>query len=200
MFTPVHDAWDRLVTNTPVGFFGQDVNGVTVGDAGNTGTNSPNGRAIQRAVQAAYNATTNGRPNKLVVIYPNMAANYAAHNPNAAYFENVVLHSKVKLQGVGPGGATNPSNIVYGTNIDASSFWSATQVVPPGGNQDTSDGSYSDDWRTWADGITRVGTRPTRRSPRARPSQPSPRTRRSGAATTPPATVHRSGRGSTASC
>jgi uncharacterized repeat protein (TIGR01451 family) len=156
-YSPVHDAWDAA-TNTPVGFFGVDVNGATVGDANNTGVNSPNGRAIQRAVQAAYNSSNNGNNAKLVVIYPNTAGNYAAHNPFAAYFENVVLHGKVKLQGVGPGGATSSTDIVNGTNIDASSFWSATQVVPPGGNQDSADGSYSDDWRTWANGIARVGS------------------------------------------
>ncbi len=158
-YTPVHDAWDPI-TDTPAGFFGTDVNGATVGNADNTAANSPNGRAIQRAVQAAYNGGANGNNAKLVVIYPNTAANYAAHNPNAAYFENVVLHGKVKLQGVGPGGATSSTDVVYGTNIDASQFWSATQVVPPGGNQDTADGSYSDDWRTFTGTIPRAGAGP----------------------------------------
>ena len=158
-YTPVHDAWDTY-TNTPVGFFGTDVNGLSVGNPNNTGKSSPNGRAIQRAVQAAYRAGSNGTIAKLVVIYPNTAANYASHNPHAAYFENVVLHGKVKLQGVGPGGATTSTNIVYGSNIDASQFWSATQVVPPGGNAQTSDGSYSDDWRTFANGLPRAGSGP----------------------------------------
>ena len=94
------------------------------------------------------------------MIYPNTAPNYAPHNPFAAYFENVVLHSKVMLQGVGPGGATTRRTIVYGSNIDASQFWSATQVVPPGGNQDTADGSYSDDWRTFTAALPRAGTGP----------------------------------------
>ncbi len=69
------------------------------------------GRAIQRAIEAARPDAGNGsnaRP-KLVVIYPNTAANYAPHNPYAAYFENVVLHGKVMLQGVGPGGAIDPT-------------------------------------------------------------------------------------------
>ncbi len=77
-------------------------------------------------------ADNGNNPPKLVVIYPNTAPNYAPHNPFAAYFENVVLHGKVMLQGVGPGGATSNTDIVYGTNIDASQFWSATQVVPAG--------------------------------------------------------------------
>lgn len=158
-YTPVHDAWDAA-TNTPVGFFGTDVHGVSVGNPNDTSRTSPNGRAIQRAIQAAYRAGNNGKNPKLVVIYPNTAANYASHNPNAAYFENVVLHGKVKLQGVGPGGATTSTNIVHGSNIDASQFWSATQVVPAGGNAQTSDGSYSDDWRTFASAIPRVGSGP----------------------------------------
>ena len=158
-YTPVHDPWDAA-TNTPAGFFGVDVNGAAVGNAANIGATSTNGRAIQRAVQAAYRDGNAGRTPKLVVIYPNTAANYAAHNANAAYFENVVVHGKVMLQGVGPGGSTSNTAIVHGTNIDASSFWSATQVVPPGGNQQTSDGSYSDDWRTFAASLNRAGAGP----------------------------------------
>ena len=109
------------------------------------------------------------------MIYPNTADNYAPHNPNAAYFENVVLHGKVKLQGVGPGGATSSTNIVNGTNIDASQFWSATQVVPPGGNQDTADGSYSDDWRTFAAATAPVTVPVPQSCPKVKASSPSPR-------------------------
>ena len=166
-FTPVHDAWDTE-TDTPGGFAtpldaggnptanGRDINGLVVGNAADTSATSPNGRAIQRAIQAAYVDGDNGTNPKLVVIYPNTATNYSSHNPNGAYFENVVLHGKVKLQGVGPGGATSASTYVYGTNIDASQFWSATAVVPQGANQQTSDGTYSDDWRVFADGLPRV--------------------------------------------
>jgi hypothetical protein len=160
-FTPQNDAWDPA-TDTPAGYgapaaapFNQSKYGAPV-----TG-----GRAIQRAIEAAHLATYgdgsrrnrgDGRP-KMIVVYPNDASNYAAHNPNAAYFENVVVHGNVKLQGVGPGGVTATTN-VWGTNIDASQFWSATQVVAPGANQQTSDGSYSDDWRTFANGINRTDT------------------------------------------
>ncbi|MGB8859612.1 MAG: hypothetical protein WCC60_10165, partial [Ilumatobacteraceae bacterium] len=149
IFTPVHDAWDT-VTNTPFGFSGTDVNG-----AGVSG-----GRAIQRAIERAYSQGNNGANAKLVVIYPNLAPNYAPHNPGAAYFENVVLHGKVMVQGVGPGGAYSSTDVVPGANIDASTFWSATQVVPAGANQQTADGSYSDDWRAFANGFARVGDGP----------------------------------------
>ena len=58
VFTPVHDAWDSI-TNTPVGFFGTDVNAKPVGDAASA-PNSISGRAIQRAIEAAYNHSHNG--------------------------------------------------------------------------------------------------------------------------------------------
>ena len=140
VFTPQHDAWDSA-TDTPAGFSGVDKQGAAVSG----------GRAIQRAVEAAHGA--NGTAAKLIVIYPNTAPNYASHNAFAAYFENLVLHGNVKLQGVGPGGLG-----VNGTTIDASLFWAATQVVPVGTNQQTADGNYSDDWRTFADGINKVST------------------------------------------
>ena len=148
IYTPVHDAWDTVNNTGPAGFSGLDSSGNAVSG----------GRAIQRAIEAAHG--NNGSTPKLIVIYPNTAANYAPHNASAAYFENVVIHGKVKLQGVGPGGAITSTNIVHGTTIDASQFWSATQVVPPGGNQQTSDGTYSDDWRIFADGLTRAGNGP----------------------------------------
>ena len=158
VFTPQMDAWDTA-TDTPAGFSG---NAKPIGSEV-VGTPVSGGRAIQRAIERARQDAgnrSNARP-QLIVIYPNTAPNYAAHNPLAAYFENVVLHSKIKLQGVGPGGAITPTNVAPGTNIDASQYWSATQVVPSGGNQNTSDGSYSDDWRTFAAALTRQGSGPT---------------------------------------
>jgi len=149
IYTPQHDAWDAA-TDTPAGF----------GGTPKTGGSVSGGRAIQRAIEAAHQAAGRNNVPKLVVIYPNTAPNYAAHNPFAAYFENVVLHSKIMLQGVGPGGATSPTDVVPGSNIDASQFWSATQVVPPGGNQDTADCSYSDDWRTFTAALPRTGAGP----------------------------------------
>ncbi len=99
IFTPQHDAWDAA-TDTPAGFSGTPKGGGSVSG----------GRAIQRAVEAARQSAGGGNNAraKLVVIYPNTAPNYAPHNPFAAYFENVVLHSKIMLQGVGPGGARRP--------------------------------------------------------------------------------------------
>ncbi len=152
IFTPMHDAWDAF-TNTPAGFSGTDAQG----------RNVAGGRAIQRAIEAsyqrAYGRNGDNRP-KLIVIYPNTATNYAPHNANAAYFENVVLHGKVALQGVGPGGVHSATDIVDGTTLDASLFWAAAQASAPGTNLQTADGAYSDDWRTFANGLTRAGTGP----------------------------------------
>ncbi len=152
-FTPYMDAWDTA-TDTPAGFSGK---AKPIAPA-TSGAPVAGGRAIQRAIEAAHGRR--GNQAKLIVIYPNTADNYAAHNPTAAYFENVIVHSNIKLQGVGPGGARTSTDIVNGTNIDASQFWSATQVVAPGANQDTADGSYSDDWRTFAASLPRSGVGP----------------------------------------
>ena len=157
IFTPAHDAWDR-VTDTPNGFDGTDRNGLPV----------KGGRAIQRAIEAAHTSAYgsagrwppvlgDARP-KLIVIYPNTASNYASHNADAAYFENVVLHGKVTLQGVGTGGAYSATDIVHGTTIDASLFWASTQAQPTGTNLQIADGTYSGDWRTFVDSLPAVGS------------------------------------------
>ena len=150
-YTPQMDAWDTA-TDSPAGFDGTSYLGNSV----------QGGRAIQRALEAARSAsgTGNNARAKLVVVYPNTAANYQSHNPFGAYFENLIVHSKVMIQGVGPGGARTNTNIVLGSTIDASQYWSATQVTPVGGNQQTTDGTYSGDWRTFANSFTRPGTGP----------------------------------------
>jgi uncharacterized repeat protein (TIGR01451 family) len=129
-YSPLHDPWDAA-TDTPGGFSGTD-------QAGNPVSG---GRAIQRAVEAARLGGANGDQRKLIVVYPNEASNYAAHNAFAAYFENLILHGRVKIQGVGPGGVGT-----HGSVIDASQFWSATQAV-------NGDGTYSDDWRVFGDSL-----------------------------------------------
>ncbi|MEI8068208.1 MAG: hypothetical protein WCH38_00190 [Actinomycetota bacterium] len=151
IYTPQMDAWDTA-TDSPAGFDGTSYLGNSV----------RGGRAIQRALEAARSAsgTSDTARAKLVVVFPNTAPNYEAHNPFAAYFENVIVHSKVMIQGVGPGGARTTTNIVLGSTIDASQYWSATQITPVGGNQQTTDGTYSGDWRNLANSITRTGTGP----------------------------------------
>ncbi|MBU1750553.1 MAG: IPT/TIG domain-containing protein [Chloroflexi bacterium] len=113
------------------------VNGLTFHVLG-TGYNptlfevSPTGAytTIQSAVDAAALV-----PESLVVVYP--GAPVAFTNPMGYYYENPILYSPVKLQGVGPGG-------IYTTATDA--------VYVPGalidGRSVGGDSPYTDIWRT----------------------------------------------------
>lgn len=105
----------------------------TADDPQGTGT-----RAIQRALDAAHDIAS-----PLVVVYPNTAAQFAPFNPDRAYFENIVVHSKVKLQGVGPGGPAVP-----GSRIDGRYFWT--------GNAN-GDGIYAQNWLAKVDALPVAG-------------------------------------------
>jgi len=76
--------------------------------------------AIQNALDAAasYVAGANGR-DALVVVYPNNTSANPRQNPRGAYYENLIISSKVKLQGVGPG---SPDGSVRGSIIDGAAF------------------------------------------------------------------------------
>ncbi|NJM42111.1 MAG: hypothetical protein HC853_15855 [Anaerolineae bacterium] len=69
-------------------------------------------------VQAALNAA---RPvaQALVVVYPNTPGTF---NPKGYYYENIVIASPVKLQGVGPGGVYPDSTAVLGSGFDGLGF------------------------------------------------------------------------------
>jgi IPT/TIG domain len=94
-------------------------------------------RAIQRALESV--AAT---PRAIVVVYPNTAARYATYNPDRAYYENVVLHSRVKLQGIGSGGPGVPGSV-----IDGQYYWTSG----------VEDGAYSTWWRGFVNGLPRAG-------------------------------------------
>ncbi|MDX6541819.1 MAG: large repetitive protein, partial [Gaiellales bacterium] len=88
---------------------------------------NPNADYGTHAVQAALDSAA-GRPNAggfgrgpevLVVVYPNTDS-ADPYNPESAYYENLIMHSPVKLQGVGPGGAYADGTGVAGTVIDGS--------------------------------------------------------------------------------
>ena len=71
----------------------------------------------------------------LVVVYPKWDAanpsnplNLTAFVPLGTYFENVIIHSPLALQGVGPGGVYSDGSVVQGSLIDGR-FWSA---ITPG--------------------------------------------------------------------
>ena len=67
---------------------------------------SHNTGGYAHAIQDALDVAARTKPNKLVVVYPGPTDVY---NPFGSYFENVIIHSPVKLQGVGSGGVyTDP--------------------------------------------------------------------------------------------
>ncbi len=107
---------------------------------------------IQAALDAAYN--NNGSAGNLVVVYPGNATpgtpnNNTGGNPRGEYFENLVMASPVKLQGVGSGGFQGNA-YVPGTVLNASGFAGDTDLATAwytkvggltwDGNQNVSDG------------------------------------------------------------
>ena len=100
---------------------------------------TPPANPIQDALNAAA-ARNQNQQRTLVVVYPNPAL--TAFNPTQAYFTNLVMHSSVQLQGVGPGGvytdATGPHNVV-GSVLNGNGF---------GGDTTTADA-----WRTLVAGL-----------------------------------------------
>ncbi len=68
--------------------------------------------AIQRALDAAPAGA-------LVVVYPNKPTANPRQNPRGAYYENLIIAKRVKLQGVGPG---SPDGAVRGSIIDGGAF------------------------------------------------------------------------------
>jgi uncharacterized repeat protein (TIGR01451 family) len=96
---------------------------------------------IQNALEAA--ASSNGRRD-LVVVYPGVPdTSNPRINGRGVYYENPVIHSLVKLQGVGPGGVYPNGTAVSGSMIDGLGF---------GG-----DTALADAWRTLISGLTWSG-------------------------------------------
>ncbi len=77
------------------------------------------------SIQAALDAAFANNGNDLVVVYP---ATPTAANPRGAYYENLVVASPVKLQGVGSGGFQG-TNFVPGSIIDAGAFGGDTDLA-----------------------------------------------------------------------
>ena len=93
--------------------------------------------AADHAIQRALNAAPAGA---LVVVYPNRPSANPRVNPRGAYYENLVISKRVKLQGVGPG---SPDGSVLGSILDGGAF---------GG-----DGPVPADWYALVDGLTWAG-------------------------------------------
>ena len=125
------------------------VNGLTIHVLG--GSYNPVVREVgpgrtYATIQAALDASLVSNPDDLVVVYPNTATQ---QNPRGAYYENVIMASPVKLQGVGAGGFRG-SEFVPGTILDAGAFGGDTQLAADwytklgtltwDGNQEVNDG------------------------------------------------------------
>ncbi len=90
--------------------------------------------AVQAGLDAAAgrpNATYPGPvgqrgPEALVVVYPNTDSS-EPYNTESAYYENLILHSPAKVQGVGPGGSNADGTDVAGTVIDGSGYQADAQ-------------------------------------------------------------------------
>ena len=112
------------------------INGFTLAIVGNgAGTGSPgNPRVIQvnppvsairagettySTVQAALEAAAQAGGIAVVAVWPNKPGR---DNPFGAYYENVVVHSSVRLQGVGPGGRYADGGYVPGSVLDGRGF------------------------------------------------------------------------------
>lgn len=136
------------------------VNGITLHVLGGSGANAYNPTVIEvgpgktfdpnaamrntngyeHALQDALDNAAGSTANKLVVVYPGPTSTF---NPFGSYFENVIIHSPIKLQGVGPGGIyTDPGvpaallntyqagtvldGLGYGTDSARDNGWQAT--------------------------------------------------------------------------
>ncbi|MCW2797968.1 SdrD B-like domain-containing protein, partial [Nocardioides sp.] len=80
-------------------------------------------------IQGALDAAFTSNLDDLVVVYPGTPdlAN-PRNNPRGAYYENLILASPVKLQGVGPGGFRG-TEFVPGSIIDAGAFGGDTALA-----------------------------------------------------------------------
>ena len=76
----------------------------------------------------------------LVVVYPNNPSVNPRQNPRGAYYENLIISARVKLQGVGPG---SPDGSVRGSIIDGGAF--------------AGDSPVATDWYATIGGLTWAG-------------------------------------------
>lgn len=107
------------------------------------------GKAYSK-IQPALDAAFSSAGDDLVVVYPGLPdLTDPRNNPRGAYYENLIVASPVKLQGVGPGGFQG-STFVPGSIIDASAFggdsvlatdwYTKLGTLTWDGNQDVNDG------------------------------------------------------------
>jgi hypothetical protein len=104
--------------------------------------------AADHAIQRALDAAAASPGNDLVVVYPGLPSPDPRLNPRGAYYENLIITSPVKLQGVGPG---SPDGSVPGSIIDGGAFGGDSPVFTDwyakiggltwDGNQNINDGA-----------------------------------------------------------
>ena len=78
-------------------------------------------RSRRRPTTPSRTRSTRLRPARLVVVYPNKPSANPRQNPRGAYYENLIIATPVKLQGVGPGGFQG-GTYVPGSIIDGGAF------------------------------------------------------------------------------
>lgn len=100
------------VTGTSGARLNYGTNG-TLGGVSNGDPNTNPENILQLAIDRAANY-----PQALLVVWPNGTAK---DNPTGDYFENVVVHSPVKIQGVGPGGGSG-ADLVAGSRLNGLGF------------------------------------------------------------------------------
>jgi hypothetical protein len=77
------------------------------------------GETTYTTVQAALEAAAASTGPNLVVVWPHAPG---PNDPAGSYFENIVIHSSVRLQGVGPGGQYADGTYVPGSILDGRGF------------------------------------------------------------------------------
>jgi hypothetical protein len=139
-------------------------NGVTVFEVGlgktydptdparNTGDPANGIGSYEHALQDAIDDASSIYPKKaLVVVYPGAVdSTNPRYNGRAAYYENLVIQTPVKIQGVGPGGVYPNGTPVQGSIIDGIAIGGDTNLAEAwrirvygatrAGNQDVSEG------------------------------------------------------------
>jgi hypothetical protein len=109
-------------------------------------------KKVQAAVEEAAK-----HPQALVVVYPNTPSQFT---PLGTYYENVIMHGSVKLQGVGPGGVyPDGSGDIQGSIIDGRYWWWAISQTQNGG-LDTNE-PYSQAWLDLLTSLTYDGPHDT---------------------------------------
>ncbi len=101
-----------------------DANGYSpdVYEVGGNTPGVPQFATIQAAINKATADSTNNEPKlnrKLVVVYPGPTSQF---NPLGVYYENLLINTPIKLQGVGPGGVRADNTQVRGSILDGLGF------------------------------------------------------------------------------